>query len=1191
MSSSGTHLSRDYFDLVKSIGESRSKADEDKIISSQVILLKNAMSQSDVTDKQMREYLVRVIYCEMLGHDTSSYSYIHAVKQTSIKSSIIHKKIAYLTVCLTLTSAHPFILLLINSIQHDLAHDNYLVVGCTLYTICKLINIDTIPPILNNVIQCMTHREAYVRKKAIMCIQRFYQLDNTYITDNQPIQQLIRKSLCDSNISVMTCALNLLLTVCSTQHITIFDDLSSDLVSILKQVVEHRLPKDYDYHRSSAPFIQIKLLQLLCYYGYQNKSNSMNMYNVLGECIKCIESQNINNNISYSILYEIIHTVSYIWPNHELLNQCAGNVGRLLNSDNNNLRYVGITALCDLVRVDPVYAAPYQLVVIECMESVDITMQMKTLQLLVSMTNPHNVQVIVDTLIKHLNNSKTQLEQRTDLIQHISQLAEQYSTDNIWFINTMNTVLHAIDQNITQKLAKHIVNNVINVIVNSESSSAGDVRTSTVDIYIGMLQQLIDNHTTQYSTSLYQCIFYILGCYGHMSNIATVNEITRLIISTLSDKHVEHNDHTSISHGIVALYKLASKLDVVSNELTACIRLYLHSDSIEVVQHAREALGLLDDRSMLQLIDSNNNSNMLIDKSLSFLSNYIRQSGNGQSYNKPIDLLDKYTIHDDTITADTTIKPDKLKLNYTPYVLQKSTPLTSPTTNNKTTTPSLVNDTTTIDKSHVALPNTVVVSNDPPAVTNKAVTVPRKWGISGYIDTKTNISTSKPAVHNTTQPIKSNSASAAQSSVDINTQSTQPVTIKQLQSSKERLANSLFAGVGNTNKSIVNTAADNNNNKAKQAVQQQQTVDLLGFNDRPSSTVSIPTQTTQPVDALDLLFNNMSTNNDTNTPATTKPTTSATVDLFDNTSTAASVSATSPPASITGCQPLNDDLILSDTASNTSNKHISSNDDLFNTLMDNNNTQSVTDIKNNSLDFLNGSTPNNVLLSIQRLPQSPPIQLSNTITTYNAFADDALYTVLQFNDLINNIKIQVPNGVIVTFECDQPHTSIKLNNTAHNLTLASPCTLLLNLLISDITTFASTVRTLQLVLTTTQQYIVTYNICDFIRPSHITTDVYGTLWKQNLAEQRGTVNTHNITSNELFNTCTSKYHLYSVQTIGLENITAAQFITDQSVNTNTHYILVHGKINTAQRTIQLIGRSKLGALSSAVIEVLHKALM
>ena len=40
---SGSHLSKEFFDLVKSIGESRSKQEEDKIIFNEILVLNDKM--------------------------------------------------------------------------------------------------------------------------------------------------------------------------------------------------------------------------------------------------------------------------------------------------------------------------------------------------------------------------------------------------------------------------------------------------------------------------------------------------------------------------------------------------------------------------------------------------------------------------------------------------------------------------------------------------------------------------------------------------------------------------------------------------------------------------------------------------------------------------------------------------------------------------------------------------------------------------------------------------------------------------------------------------------------------------------------------------------------------------------------------------------------------------------------------
>lgn len=150
------------------------------------------MSQQNVASKKMKEYLVRMLYCEMLGHD-ASFGHINAVKMVSEKN-LLEKRVGYLCVSLCLHSEHEFMYLLINSIQNDLRSDNYLEVCMSLIVVCKLVNAETIPAVLPLVTKLLEHKQAAVRKKAVMALHRFHQIDTQSVAD---LPERIRKVLCD----------------------------------------------------------------------------------------------------------------------------------------------------------------------------------------------------------------------------------------------------------------------------------------------------------------------------------------------------------------------------------------------------------------------------------------------------------------------------------------------------------------------------------------------------------------------------------------------------------------------------------------------------------------------------------------------------------------------------------------------------------------------------------------------------------------------------------------------------------------------------------------------------------------------------------------------------------------------------------------------------------------------------------
>lgn len=292
----------------------------------------------------MKEFIIRLVYVEMLGHD-ASFGYIHAVKMTH-DDNVLIKRTGYLAVTLFLDENHDLIILIVNTIQKDLKSDNYLVVCAALNAVCRLINEETIPAVLPQVVDLVNHPKEAVRKKAIMALHRFYLRSPSSVSH---LFSNFRKKLSDNDPSVMGAALCPLYDLI-TVDANAYKDLVVSFVSILKQVTERRLPKSYDYHQLPAPFIQIKLLKLLALLGSGDKQASEQMYAVVNDIIRKADT---SSNIGNAVLYECVCCASAIYPNPKVTETAAGTISRFLKSDSHNLRYMGIDALSRLIKLNP----------------------------------------------------------------------------------------------------------------------------------------------------------------------------------------------------------------------------------------------------------------------------------------------------------------------------------------------------------------------------------------------------------------------------------------------------------------------------------------------------------------------------------------------------------------------------------------------------------------------------------------------------------------------------------------------------------------------------------------------------------------------------------------------------------------------------------------------------------------------
>ena len=144
--SGGGSTPKDFFELVKAIGESKSKQEEDRIVTDEVFYLKKIIAQAGTTKKKMKELVIRSIYVEMLGQD-ASFAYIKAVELCA-STSITQKRAGYLAASLFLSPDHEFRFMLVNQIQRDMKSSNALEVSAALSAVCKIITEDMIPAVI-----------------------------------------------------------------------------------------------------------------------------------------------------------------------------------------------------------------------------------------------------------------------------------------------------------------------------------------------------------------------------------------------------------------------------------------------------------------------------------------------------------------------------------------------------------------------------------------------------------------------------------------------------------------------------------------------------------------------------------------------------------------------------------------------------------------------------------------------------------------------------------------------------------------------------------------------------------------------------------------------------------------------------------------------------------------------------------
>jgi AP-4 complex subunit epsilon-1 len=251
----------------------------------------------------------------------------------------------------------------------------------------------------DSVLKLLSHQTDLVRKKTLLVIQKIQKVQPGFITE---YPEKMKKGLCDREPSVMAASLNLYYSQIRDTPEK-FKDLTPSFVIILKQVIEHKLPKEFDYHRAPAPWIQIKIMQILGLLGCNDQKSSEHIYEILSQALRRAEDS--TNNIGFALVYQCVLTAAVIYPQQSLLMEAASCISKFLESTSANLKYLGIRAMGAISKSYPKILVDHQMTVVDCLESKDETLKQLTLDLLYKITNGNNIEVITKKMLETLHSS------------------------------------------------------------------------------------------------------------------------------------------------------------------------------------------------------------------------------------------------------------------------------------------------------------------------------------------------------------------------------------------------------------------------------------------------------------------------------------------------------------------------------------------------------------------------------------------------------------------------------------------------------------------------------------------------------------------------------------------------------------------------------------------------------------------
>jgi AP-1 complex subunit gamma-1 len=565
-------------ELIRAVRAAKTAAEERAVITNECALCRTAFAAGDT--KNRHRNVAKLLYIHMLGYPTH-FAQMEALKLVS-SNSFSEKRIGYLALMLLLDERNTVMMLVTNSLKKDFQDKNVYAIGLALVSIGNVASADMSRDLANEIEGFFRHSNPYLRKKAclaaVRCIRKVPDLVEDFVAGASSL-------LTDRFPSVQLTAVTLVIEMCKIQPAVIeqFRKMVKTLVKILAAV--RAKVNDFDGSSGPDPFLQCRIMHLLRLLGKGDAEASEAMNEVLAQVAVHTEA---SKNPGFAVLYECVMTIMNIEAEGGLRTVAINILGRfLVNQNNNNIRYVALSTLCQLVEKDTLSIQRHRNTIVDCLKDADISIRRRALDLIYALVTKANVVALVKELLNYLVSTTGDVEFKTDLTEKICVVIERFAPDTRWHVDTVIEVLSTAGE-IAQP---HVATDLITLVSQSESMYAYAVHKLFETIQKLTVPQLQVSIVAVWAIGEFgELLVSVQGTQAaNIADDVKFQPVTEAkVLEALSKVSAAHSELLLKQYMLNALIKLTTRFSSVESGIQSMIATYSSSLNVDVQQRAVE---------------------------------------------------------------------------------------------------------------------------------------------------------------------------------------------------------------------------------------------------------------------------------------------------------------------------------------------------------------------------------------------------------------------------------------------------------------------------------------------------------------------------------------------------------------------------------------------------------------------------